>query len=105
MAELDAPADERQHARRTVLMVTRMVLVIALAFVVGLGVSKVFEQGRNTQQAAESGEQLDAALSGDTDLTRSERWYDNSSTIGLMAGGVVFVVGVVIVVVMRPKVL
>ena len=85
-------------------MLPRMMLIIALAIVVGFGVAKVFEQGNNTQVASQSGEQLDATLNNAQGSVATVRWYDNASTIGLMAGGAVFVVGVVIVAITRPKV-
>ncbi len=85
-------------------MLVRMLLVIALALVVGFGVAKVFEQVQNPQIAAESGEDLDAALNGGPDLTNAERWYDHPSTIGAMAGGIVFVIGVVVAVIVKPTI-
>jgi choline-glycine betaine transporter len=84
-------------------MAPRIVLVIVLALVVGFGVSKVFEQEGTTQQAAQSGAQLDATLGNSQGSTSIPRWYDNASTIGLVAGGAVFVIGMVLVTSMRPK--
>ena len=83
-------------------MAMRILLVIALAIVVGFGVTQLSGQGRNTATVAESGETLDAALSGTPDLSNGERWYDNPTTIGLMAGGIVFVIGVIVAVSVRP---
>lgn len=83
-------------------MFPRLLLVLVLAVVVGFGVGKVFEQGRPAQQASQSGTHLDAALSAESAPATSERWYDNATTIGLMAGGAVFVVGVVIVAALKP---
>ncbi|MFT4039507.1 MAG: hypothetical protein QM692_15070 [Thermomicrobiales bacterium] len=81
-------------------MLGRMLLVVVLALVVGFCVEKVFEQDSNTRIVAEPGEQLDAAIGANSAV---ERWYDYPTTIGLMAGGVVFLVGVVTVASMRPK--
>lgn len=83
-------------------MLRRILLVIALAVVVGFGTMKVFESGNTARQAAESGEQLDAALAANTSPADGERWYDHPTTIGLMAGGAVFVVGVVLAAVVKP---
>ena len=84
-------------------MLARFLVIIALAFVVGFGVSKVFEQGSNARRAAETGRQFDAALGRDPDLAASGRWYDSPVSIGLIAGGTVFVVGVVVIAGMKPK--
>lgn len=83
-------------------MAKRIILVIALAIVAGFGISHISGQGRNTATVAESGETLDVALSGTPDLSNGERWYDNPTTIGLMAGGAVFVIGLIVAVSVRP---
>lgn len=85
-------------------MFPRIAVVILLAIVVGFGVAKVFEQGTNPQAASQSGAQLDAALNNAQGDVATARWYDNPSTIGLVAGGAVFVVGVVVVASLKPKV-
>jgi hypothetical protein len=85
-------------------MLARFFVIIALAFVVGFGVSKVFEQGSNARRIAETGRQFDAALGRDPGLPASGRWYNSPVSIGLLAGGMVFVVGVVVVAGMKPKV-
>jgi hypothetical protein len=85
-------------------MLPRMMLVIVLAIAIGFSVAKVFEQGSIPEIAAVSGSQLDVALGGDPALTSTERWYDNPSTIGVVASGVVFVVGLLVVTTaMKPK--
>lgn len=84
-------------------MAKRIMLVIALAIVVGFGVSQIIAQGRNTAVVAETGETLDAALGGSPDRTNAERWYDNPTPIGLMAGGAVLVVGLVLVALAQPN--
>ena len=84
-------------------MLPRMVLVVVLAIGVGFGVAKVFEQGSNARQASQTGAQLDTALNNAQGAVATARWYDNPFTIGLVAGGVVFVVGVVVVASLKPK--
>lgn len=86
-------------------MLPRLALVILLALVVGFGVSRVAEQGSTARQASQAGAQLDAALDNAQGSVATPRWYDNPSTIGLMAGGAVFVVGVIAAVAIKPPML
>lgn len=85
-------------------LLPRMLLVLALAVVVGFGVARAFDHGSPARQAVQSGVQLEATLSNSAASVATERRYDNPSNIGLVARGTVIVVGIAGVASMRSKV-
>lgn len=80
-----------------------MVLLIALALVIGFGVATVFAHGNTVQVASHMGMRLDAVLGNAQGHEVSARWYDNPSSIGFVAGGAVLVAGIVVIAGLRPK--